>query len=131
MATSVAARNVSATPTTLTWFGVSGLRPSADTSAWAWRRTQASNRVVNTRHLQRPGRLRGKRLPCFLVDLDDLCRDCVPRVASGLLQRVLAQAPAQLGVARQDDQRRRQLPPVLRRHGDAVLAGLQDRKSVV
>src|SRR2546422_1532550 len=52
-AASPAARNVSASPTTVTWFGVSGVRPSAVIKASAWRRTHASNRVVNTSHLHR------------------------------------------------------------------------------
>src|SRR5690242_18652243 len=81
-ATSPAATNVSPRPTTVTWFGVRGVRPSADTSASAWRRTQASNRVVNTGHLQCPGRLRGQRLASLLVDLHDLGGHHVPRVTA-------------------------------------------------
>src|SRR5690348_2039573 len=115
-----AASTVSAKPTTVTWFGVSGVRPSAVMSASARRRTHASNRVVNTRHLQSAGRLRGERLARFLVDLDDLGHDGGPRIATRLADRVLGHARAEVAVTRQDDQRRGQLAPVARLDGDAV-----------
>src|SRR5437879_10724595 len=91
-ATRPAARKVSPRPTTVTWLGVIGLRPSADTSASAWRRTQASNRVVNTGHLQCCRRSCGECLTRLLVDLDDLRCDKLPRVASGLLNRVVGRS---------------------------------------
>src|SRR5215510_16222323 len=125
-AISPAATNVSTTPTTVTWFGVSGDRPSALMSASAWRRTQTSNRVVNTSHLHSLGRGR-EREACLVVDIDNFRSDDVPGVAPRLLERVFAQAGTQLGVARQDDQRSGQLAPVLRRHGDAVATRLEHR----
>src|SRR5207248_8503463 len=119
-ATATAARNVRATPTTVTWLGVSGVRPSAVIRASAWRRTQASNRVVNTCHLHLSRGLGGKLPARLVIDLDDLSRDCLPRVPARLLHPIVAEPVAQLAVARQDDQRSRELTPVLRRHGDAV-----------
>src|SRR5579859_6724860 len=88
------ARTVAQRPTTVTWFGVSGTRPAADISASARRRTQASNRVVNICHLDVPGRLRGGHLDRFLVDLDHLRRHRIPRVPTGLLERVSAHPSA-------------------------------------
>src|SRR5207302_11358956 len=121
-AASPAARNVSASPTTVTWFGVSGVRPSAVIKASAWRRTQASNRVVNTGHLHRLGRVGGEREARLLVDLDDLGRHQVPRVATRLLQRLIGEPAPQLRVTGEDDQRRSQLAPAVGLHGDAVAA---------
>src|ERR1700676_90722 len=90
-AISPAATKVSATPTTVSWFGVKGTRPTADIKASAWRRTQASNRVVNMTLLGvlRHG-LRG--FARFLVDLDHLRGDCVPRVAPCLLVPIFTHA---------------------------------------
>src|SRR5690348_3686016 len=119
-----AAKNMSATPTTVTWLGVSGVRPSAVISASACRRTQASNRVVNIRHLQLHRGLRGLCLARLLVDVDDLGRDPVPRVAPSLFQAIVGEPVPKLRVAGQDHERRRELAPVLGLHGDAVLAGL-------
>ena len=64
-----AARKVSAVPTTVIWFGVTGRRPSADIRRSAWRLTQASNRVVNMHLLQRARDSGATRL---LIDLDNL-----------------------------------------------------------
>src|SRR5690349_25155357 len=64
------AKNVRARPTNVTWFGVRGVRPSAASSASAWRRTQASKRVVNTRHLQFSSRRGGEGLARVVVDVD-------------------------------------------------------------
>src|SRR5260370_9734666 len=68
-AVSTAATNVSPVPTTVIWFGVTGSRCRADISASAWRRTHASNRVVNIDHLSGPGSLSHGAAPArFLVD---------------------------------------------------------------
>src|SRR4029077_13622529 len=75
-----AARKVIPVPMNVTWFGVRGVRPSAVTSASARRRTQASNRVVNTAHLQVGRMRRRQRRARLLVDADDLGRHAVPRV---------------------------------------------------
>src|SRR5690349_11435015 len=119
IATSPAAKNVNASPTTVTWFGVNGVRPSAFINASALRRTHASNRVVNTAYLQGRDGLRGARFAGVDVDIDDLRRDGLPRVASRLLERVRGKTRAELGVAREDHERGRELAPVLRRHSDA------------
>src|SRR5436190_22919908 len=123
-AASPAATKVSARPTTVTWFGVSGVLPRAVIRASAWRRTQASNRVVNIAHLQHGQGLRGKRSASLLVDLDHLGGDDLPRVAARLVQPILRKARSQLGVAGKDDQRCGELSPVLWRHRDAVAPGL-------
>src|SRR4029078_8974454 len=80
-----AAANVSARPTTVTWFGVRGVRPRGVIRAAAWRRTQASTRVVNTAYLQYSCRPRSQRCASLLVDLDDLGGDELPRGAARLL----------------------------------------------
>src|SRR5437764_15151038 len=80
----IAARNAIEVPTTVIWFGVTGSEASADINLSAWRRTQASNRVVNIDHLKAGFvRSRGlaRHLPGLFVDLDDLRRDRRPRVA--------------------------------------------------
>src|SRR5690349_23201733 len=89
------AKNVSTTPTTVTWFGVRGDRPSAEISASAWRRTQASNRVVNIGHLHRRSWPARHRLAGFVVDVDDIGRHRRPRVATGLFHRVVAEPSPQ------------------------------------
>src|SRR5437588_12276755 len=124
-AASPAATTVSAKPTTVTWFGVSGVRPSAVISASARRRTQASNRVVNICHLKRPWAAGREGLARLLVDLDDLRRHAVPGVAARLAKRVITHPPPQLTIARQDDERCRQLAPVVGLHRDAVLPRLE------
>src|SRR2546430_8245468 len=91
-AASPAATTVSPKPTTVTWFGVSGVRPSAVINASARRRTQASNRVVNIGHLQRLWAARGEGLARLLVNLDDLGRHAVPGVSARLVERVVAHA---------------------------------------
>src|SRR5215467_5783233 len=116
-AISPAAKKVRATPTTVTWLGVSGVRPSAVISLSALRRTQASNRVVNTGHLQLSCRLRGECAARLLINVDNLCRDPVPGVASGLLDAVVREPMAKLRVSGEDHEGRRKLAPVLRRHG--------------
>src|SRR3989442_13917891 len=126
-ATSPAARKVSASPTTVTWFGVRGVRPSAVIKASACLRTQASNRVVNTTHLHCLGRVGGERAAGVLVNLDDLGGNEVPRVATCLLQRVVGKPAAQVGITRGDDERGGKFAPVGRLPGHAVLAGLEDR----
>src|ERR1700694_5584227 len=113
---SPAAAKVSTNPTTVTWFGVNGTRPTAAIKASALRRTQASNRVVNMLLPWLPS-----RLARFLVNLDHLRRHGVPRVAPGLRMAVRAHARPQLRVPRQDDQRRPQLGPSLRAHRQAVV----------
>src|SRR5437868_1839100 len=100
-----AARNVSARPTTVTWFGVNGVRPSAVISASARLRTQASNRVVNTAYLQGRHRLRGESFARVLIDVDDVRGNQLPRVAARLLERIVGKPAAELLVAGQDDQR--------------------------
>src|SRR6202022_4582533 len=102
-AASVAAANVNTRPTTVTWLGVKGTRPTADIKASARRRTQASNRVVNMSLLG--------LLWCFLcghsgflVDLDHLRRDDLPRVPARLLMSVGAHPASQLGITSEDDQ---------------------------
>src|SRR5437773_11190814 len=90
-ATSPAAKTVRATPTTVTWLGVRGERPSAEISASAWRRTPASNRVVNSCHLHFHRGLGCKRLARLVVDLDHLGRAAVPGVASSLLHSLVGQ----------------------------------------
>src|SRR2546430_528589 len=122
-----AARKVSPRPTTVTWFGVRGVRPNAAISASACLRTQASNRVVNTAYLQRRQGFRGECPARVLIDVDDLGSDQLPRVAARLLERVVAKPRAQLRVASEDDERGGQLAPVLRRHRDAVPPRLQHR----
>src|SRR2546430_12914960 len=119
-AASPAARNVSASPTTVTWFGVSGVRPSAVIKASACRRTQASNRVVNTGHLQRFCGSDGQRLASLLVDLDDLGSNQLPRVTARLLPPVVGEPATELRPAREDHQTRSELAPALRLHADAV-----------
>src|SRR5207253_5049272 len=101
-------------PTTVTRCGVRGVRPSAETSASACLRTQASNRVVNTRHLQCPGRLSGQRFARFLVNLDDLAGDQIPGVATCLLQRVVGKPRTEVVVAGKNHKRGGELAPVLR-----------------
>src|SRR5258705_4756678 len=89
-AASTAATKVSATPMTVIWLGVIGMRPTADINASALRRTQASNRVVNI-HLLDLSRVRGGsnvgltrcRRPRLVVDLDDLRSHDVPPIAAG------------------------------------------------
>src|SRR3981189_3304021 len=129
-ATSVAATNVSSSPTTVTWFGVKGTRPSADIKASALRRTHASNRVVN-KALFLSLRLQSRGEPCrlasFFVDLDHLRSDGIPGIPSRLLMSVGAHATAQLGIPGQDDQGRTELGPSLRADCQAVAAGLEDR----
>src|SRR5260370_40239469 len=88
-AISPAAKKVRARPTTVTWLGVSGVRPSALINASAWRRNQASNRVVNTRHLQLSRGLCCKDFARLLVDVDDVRRHPVPRIAVGLLHAIV------------------------------------------
>src|SRR6267143_3584698 len=88
-AVNTAATNVSATPITVIWFGVKGMRPSADINASARRRTQSSNRVVNIQLLDLAGG--GARL---LVNLDDLRGDYLPPKATSLLVPVRAQGAA-------------------------------------
>src|SRR2546427_9393421 len=127
-AASPAARKVSASPTTVTWFGVRGVRPSAVIKASACLRTQASNRVVNTTHLHCLGRVGGERAAGVLVNLDDLGRNEVPRVATGLLQRVDGKPAAQVGLTLRDGERGGRFAPRVRLHGHAVLAGLEDRQ---
>ena len=73
-----AATQVRANPTTVTWLGVMGERPSAAISASACLRTQASNRVVNTAHLQRGYELPGESLARVQIDLDHLGGDVLP-----------------------------------------------------
>src|SRR5579859_5653196 len=89
-ATRRAAMNVSAVPMTVTWFGVTGRRASADINLSACRRTHASNRVVNIHHLtaafEGPAGL--------LVDLDHLLGHRLPRVPPRLLLSGPAHAPA-------------------------------------
>src|SRR5450759_5631359 len=125
-ATRNAAANVSATPTTVTWFGVKGTRPTADIRASALRRTQVSNRVVNMSLPWLPGRV-ACGLARFFVNLDHLCRDSIPGVPAGLFVPERAHPTSQLGVPSQDDQRRTELSPSLRAHRQAVAAGLQHR----
>src|SRR5207302_8456193 len=124
-ATRPAATKVSPRPTTVTWFGVSGVRPSAETSASACRRTHASNRVVNTRHLQCPGRLSGQRFARFLVNLDDLASDQIPGVATCLLLRVVGKPRTEVVVAGKNHKRSGELAPVLRLDRDAVPTRLE------
>src|SRR2546423_13977191 len=112
-ATSTAAKKVRATPTTVTWLGVSGERPSAEMRASAWRRTHASNRVVNTCHLQCPRGLRGERLPRLVVHADHLGGDQVPGVAARLLPGVLGKALPHPGVPAPADEGCPQLAPVV------------------
>src|ERR1700694_2411589 len=98
-ATSVAAKKVNASPTTVTWFGVKGTRPTADIKASARRRTHASNRVVNMAlvlSLHSHSRCEPCRLARFLVNLDHLRRDGVPRIPPRLLMPVSAHATSQL-----------------------------------
>src|ERR1700686_2455306 len=117
-----AATNVSIKPTTVTWFGVKGTRPTAAIKASALRRTQASNRVVN---MLLPWLSSG--LARFLVNLYHLRRDCVPCVAPCLLMPVCPHARPERGVAGQDDQGGAQLGPSLRAHRQAVVPGFQHR----
>src|SRR5260370_28175717 len=78
-AVSTAAAKVSAVPTTVIWFGVTGSRWIADMSASAWRRTHASNRVVNTDHLSRSDDPSLAAQPArFLVDSHDLSGTLLP-----------------------------------------------------
>src|SRR6266700_3341461 len=118
-ATSTAAANVSAVPTTVIWFGVTGSRLSAVISACARRRTQASNRVVNIHHLSRHHLSLRAHLARFLVYLQDLRRDLLPCITAGLLDPVVAHPAPQRRVARQDDQGRAELSPGFRPHGQA------------
>src|SRR4029077_511375 len=91
-AASTAATKVRATPMTVIWLGVTGMRPSAVISASARRRTQASNRVVNMDLLGATGDHRHR----LFVDLDDLRRHRLPSVATGFLVAVCAHSPAQV-----------------------------------
>src|ERR1700694_3342692 len=121
---------VSATPTTVIWFGVTGTRPSADINASARRRTQASNRVVNIYLLNSPGvrhDAAGCRRARLFVDLDDLGSHRLPRIAPCFLVSVGAHPAPELGVPGEDDQRRAQLGPALGLDGHAVAAGLEHR----
>src|SRR5207248_11179056 len=106
-----AARNVRAVPTTVIWFGVTGSRPRADIRLSAWRRTQASNRVVNMHLLEHAGR---RRAPRLLVYLDDLGRDRGPRIARRLGEACRAHPRPKLAVAGENDQRGAELGPTLR-----------------
>src|SRR5258706_10584784 len=115
-----AARKVNSVPTTVIWLGVTGRRPNAAINRSAWRRTQASNRVVNMA-LHRTSRCRAR----LFVHLDHLRRHRRPRVLLGLLESSRAHAAPQLGVAGQDDQGRAQLGPALGANGEAVLPGLE------
>src|SRR6202035_5968317 len=101
-ATRNAAKNVRRTPTTVTWFGVNGTRPMADINRSARRRTQASNRVVNIDLLSFCCLVRG--LARFLVHLDHLRGDSIPRIAARFLVSVCAHAGSELGIPGQDDQ---------------------------
>src|SRR5260370_11118243 len=127
-AVSTAAAKVSAVPTTVIWFGATGSRWSSDMSASAWRRTHASNRVVNIDHFSRSDGLSlGAQLARFLVDSHDLRGNLLPGIAASLLQTVSAHPEPQLLIARQDDERRAQLRPTFRAHGQAVATRLQHR----
>src|SRR5260370_34882531 len=127
-AVSTAAAKVSAVPTTVIWFGVTGSRWIADMSASAWRRTHASNRVVNIDHLSRSDGLSlGAQLARFLVDSHDLRGNLLPGIAASLLQTVSAHSEPQLLIARQDTERRAQLPPPFRASIPADRTSLQHR----
>src|SRR5712692_11074137 len=76
-----AATNVSAVPTTVIWFGVTGSRRTADINASACRRTQASNRVVNIHHLKFPyGVSPFAQPPGLLIDAHDPRSDLLPGI---------------------------------------------------
>src|SRR6266852_1123001 len=127
-AVSTAATKVSAVPTTVIWFGVTGSRWSADIRASAWRRTQASNRVVNIHHLPGAHRLSLFAQPArFPINVHDLRSDLLPGIAARLLQTVSAHPASQLLIAREDDQGRAKLGPTLWGHRQAVPAGLEHR----
>src|SRR4029077_12827270 len=129
-AASTAAPNVSATPMTVIWLGVIGMRPTADINASARRRTQVSNRVVNIHLLELScGGVDPAQGHCYrlVVDLDDLRRHDVPPKAAGFLVPVGAHAAPEVGVPRKDDQRRTELGPTLWLHGHAVATRLEDR----
>src|SRR5712692_10434719 len=125
-AVSTAATNVSAVPTTVIWFGVTGSRRSADISVSACRRTQASNRVVNIHQLSFVHSLSlFAQPPGFSIDVHDLRGDFLPGIAARLLETVCAHPPSQLLVARQNNQRSAELGPALWAHRQAVAAGLE------
>src|ERR1700730_1178142 len=131
-AVSTAATKVSAVPSTVIWFGVTGRRPSAAIRDSACRRTQASNRVVNIQHLSRTDHLSLRAyLASLAIDLEHLRSDLFPCVAAGLLEPVCAHPVPKLGVARKDDQRRTELRPALWLHGQAVTPGLEHRHVAV
>src|SRR5712664_1425592 len=125
-AVSTAATNVSAVPTTVIWFGVTGRRRSADINASAWRRTQASNRVVNIHHLSGTDSfLSSAELTRLVVDSDDPAGDLLPGIPASLLETVGAHPASQLLIAREHDQGGAKLGPNLRAHGQAVTARLE------
>src|SRR5712664_1235450 len=100
-----AATNVSATPTTVIWLCVTGMRPSADINASARRRTQASNRVVNIDLLDSTGLCpdaAGRSLG-LLIDLDDLGGYGLPPKSACLLVSVIAHPAPKIGVPGKDD----------------------------
>src|ERR1700686_180747 len=125
-AISDAATKVRIMPTTVTWFGVRGTRPTADINASARRRTQASNRVVNM-HLLSQLRCEYRSLARLLIHLDHLRRHCLPCVAAGLLMPVGAHPSSQVSITREDDQGSAQLGPALGTDGQAVSPRLEDR----
>src|SRR4030088_2897792 len=120
-ATSIEAANVSPSPITVIWFGVTGSRRTADIKVSAWRRTPASNRAVNIAPLNPAGDGRSR----LVVNLDNLGRHYLPCVTARLLVSVGGHPPAQLRVPGQGEQRRAQLRPSLGLHRQAVTTGFE------
>src|SRR5581483_6815322 len=125
-ATRIAARKAIDVPTTVIWFGVTGSDARRDMKRSAFRRTQASNRVVNMHHLKLrdAGASLLARLP---VDLQHLLGHGAPRISLRLRVPEGAHALAQLLVPCKDDERGAELGPALRLDGEAVLPRFDDR----
>src|SRR5438105_176263 len=118
---SAAATNVSAIPTVVIWFGVSGERARRRASLSALRLTHAWKRVVNTRF----GLLLTRRAPCLsrlLIDLDHPGGHHRPRVPLGLRQGRLAQLTPQVRIASQNRESHTQLTRAFGPDGQAVPA---------
>src|SRR5581483_658529 len=125
-ATRIAARKAIDVPTTVIWFGVTGSDARRDMKRSAFRRTQASNRVVNMHHLKfRHAGARG--ISRLAVDLQHLLGDGAPRIALRLRVSGGTHPLAQLLIARKDHERGAELGPALRLDREAVLPRFDDR----
>src|SRR6476661_5701417 len=103
---------------TVIWLGVIGIRPRVFINLSAWRRTHASNRVVNIYLLDMCGfRLaHGSCLSRLFVNLENLGGDDVPAEPACLFTSVSAHAASKVSVAGEDDQRRPELSPAFGLH---------------